>query len=99
MTFEDALSVYWDAAYAEGQRGATFDTADGRASRALHDVRSCLSNAVAAERERWRAAFGGARDSVLHKRGSLEGQGADSGVINAVLDVLDDNFSGLLSDA
>jgi hypothetical protein len=52
MRFEDALSAYWDAAYAEGQSGATFDTADGRAAQALHDVLACLRIAVAAERER-----------------------------------------------
>lgn len=51
---------------------------------------------VAAERERWAAAFTEARDAVLHDRGPLEGEGMDSDKTNAVLAVLDDAFDGLV---
>ena len=50
-TLDEALDAYWSAAYAEGQRGATHDTKDGRAQCALEAVRSCVRLAVAAERE------------------------------------------------
>lgn len=53
MTLDEALDEYWNAAFAEGQRGATHDTEDARAQGALEAVLSCVRSAVAAERERW----------------------------------------------
>lgn len=42
---------------------------------------------------KWRSAFEGARDSILYERGPLEGESAGSDFINAVLGILDDEFS------
>ena len=47
-------------------------------------------------RARWAAAFEVARDAVLNGRGPLEGEGLQSDQTNAVLDVLDDAFAGLV---
>jgi hypothetical protein len=54
-----------------------------------------VARAVAAERERWAAAFTEARDAVLQDRGPLEAAGMDADKTNAVLAVLDDAFAGL----
>lgn len=45
---------------------------------------------------KWRSAFEGARDCILHERGQLEGYGTDSDTINAVLGILDDEFSEVI---
>jgi hypothetical protein len=58
-------------------------------------TRAALDAAVAAERERWAAAFTEARDAVLQDRGPLEAAGMDADKTNAVLAVLDDAFAGL----
>ena len=51
----ECMDVYWCAAYAEGQRGATHDTPDGAAQRALQALMAAIlrdrAAAVAAERD------------------------------------------------
>jgi hypothetical protein len=62
----------------------------------LEAVHEDASGAVLQERERWKTAFDEARDAVLNGRGPLEGEGFQSEQTNAVLDVLDDAFTGLV---
>jgi hypothetical protein len=45
---DEALEAYWNAAYVEGQSGATHDTEDGRAQCAPQAVRDCVQRAIEA---------------------------------------------------
>lgn len=56
-TFTDALGAYWDAAYAEGSRGAAHDDEEGTAQQALASVMQAHELEVEAEIENLKAAL------------------------------------------
>jgi hypothetical protein len=84
--------------YSEAHAGRLLAERDSLQARVLdlQAVHEDASGAVLAERERWKTAFDEARDAVLNGRGPLEGEGFQSEQTNAVLDVLDDAFAGLV---
>ena len=85
LAAEDAFDAWWQAQPVGEFSGVS----------AKH-VRDAYSAGMAAQRAQWSAAFEAARDAVLNGRGPLEGEGLQSDQTNAVLDVLDDAFTGLV---
>ena len=76
MTLDEALDMYWSAAYAEGQRGDTHDTEEGLAQTALNAVNSCVALLMAAERERCAKmceSYADSLEKLLDAGGGLDG--------------------------